>query len=66
MESTKWFQDQRYGDYKVSFIFENELDVKRILMSEPWSFNKHLVVLERYTEDVHLRDLKLDHATFWD
>ena len=26
----------------------------------------NLVVLERYTADVHLRDLKFDHATFWD
>ena len=34
------------------FIFENELDVNRILMSEPWSFDKNLVALQRINEDV--------------
>ena len=64
MASTEWFQDQRQGDHKVLFIFENELHVKRILVSELWSFDKHLVVLQ-WNEDVPLRDLKFDHATFW-
>ena len=46
------FKIRDIGDHKVFFIFENELDFNRILMSEPWSFDKNLVALQRNNEDV--------------
>lgn len=36
------------GEHKVLFIFDNEADVDHILSTEPWSFDKSLVVLEKF------------------
>ena len=34
------------------FTFDNQQEMEKILASEPWSFDKHLVVLQRYEKDV--------------
>ena len=43
--STNGFKIQNQKDHKVHFVFDNLSDVDRILQSQPWSFNKHLVML---------------------
>ena len=53
------------GSHKALFIFDNKDDVDRILSSEPWSFDKYLVVLERYEGQTPLEDLKFDKVSFW-
>ena len=55
LQARNGFKIRDIGDHKVFFIFENELDVNRILMSEPWSFDKNLVALQRNNEDVGKR-----------
>jgi len=59
------FKIQNQGDHKVLFIFDNKPDMERVLSSEPWSFNKFLIVLNRYDNDVLIRDLQFNEATFW-
>lgn len=44
------FRIQKEGDHKILFIFDNKEDVDKILSNGPWSFDKSLVVLQRYTE----------------
>ena len=34
-------------------------------MSEPWSFDKHLIVMQRYDSDSPLQDIKFDRTTLW-
>ena len=41
------------------------MDVTRIIQSKPWCFDKHLVVLEKFEADVHVRELQFNKATFW-
>jgi len=41
------FKIQNFGDHKILFTFNNREDVDRILEGEPWSFDKHLVVMHR-------------------
>ena len=53
------------GDHKVLFVFDNLPDVDRIIQSQPWRFDKHLVVLLRYKNDIPIRDLEFNKATFW-
>ena len=53
------------GSHRVLFVFDNKEDVDHILSNEPWSFDKSLVVLERYDKKTPLDDLKLDKASFW-
>nr|XP_023911268.1 uncharacterized protein At4g02000-like [Quercus suber] len=40
-------------------------DVDRILQNRPWSFGKHLVMLQRYNSDVPVRDLIFKTTLFW-
>ena len=60
----KGFTVSNEGSHKVLFIFEDKEDVDRILSSEPWSFDKYLVILERYERQTPLEDLKFNKASF--
>ena len=33
------------NDHKVLFVFEDEPEVNRIVVGQPWSFDKHLVCI---------------------
>lgn len=55
--STNGFKIRNLGDHIVLFVFKNQGDVDRILLSEPWCFDKHLVVLQRYDSDTSVSDL---------
>lgn len=36
------------GDNHLLFVFELERNVDMVLNGEPWSFDKHLVILKKY------------------
>lgn len=59
------FQIKNLGDNTLLFIFDNPKDVDRVMSSEPWSFNKHLVVVEKYDIDVLIQDACFNKASFW-
>ena len=48
-------------DHVVLFIFDNDTNVKRILKkSQHWSFDRHLVVLQRYDNRSPIKELASD------
>lgn len=53
------------GNHIVHFIFYNKLEVNTILVNEPWSFDKHLMVLQRYDKDTPIEELSFNHTSFW-
>ena len=55
------FKIQNIGYHRILFTFDNKDDVDRILSSEPWSFDKHLVVMHRYDRDMSIQDLKFEN-----
>ena len=59
------FKISNEGGHKVVFTFDEKEDVDRILASEPWSFDKALVVLQRYDKISPLEELNLDKTSFW-
>ena len=59
------FKIQNFGDHKILFTFDNKEDVDRILRSEPWSFDKHLVVMQRYEGETPLEDIKFERTILW-
>jgi len=59
------FKIKRFSDHKLLFTFNNEKDVGRILVSDPWSFDKHLVVIQKYDGSSPLQDIKFDRTTIW-
>ena len=65
MEGAQWFQDSNYWRPYYSFTLDNQKEVERILSSEPWSFDKHLVIMQQYDKDIPVSDVKFDKASFW-
>ena len=47
------------------FVFDNPNDIERILKNQPWSFDKHLVMLQRYSTDCPMRDLVFSKTLSW-
>ena len=47
------------------FTFELEEDVEKVLMGEPWSFDRHLVAFIQYDGSVPVQDLHFDRVSFW-
>ena len=63
--SRNGFSIKNLGEHKHLFIFNNKSNVDRVLRQEPWSFDKHLVVLQQFCKDTPLEDLKLQESSFW-
>ena len=53
------------GNHDVLFIFDSEEEIEKILEGEPWSFNKHLVMIQRYDHTILVRDLVFDRVSLW-
>ena len=59
------FKIKIIGDHLILFSFDSKHDVERILSAEPWSFDKHIMVLTRYDKDTTLKASELKMVPFW-
>lgn len=59
------FKVRNVGNHVVLFIFDNEEEIEKILEGEPWSFNKHSVMIQRYDHTILVRDLVFDNVSLW-
>ena len=59
------FGIRNQGNNTVLFVFDNLADVVKILNSQPWSFDKHLIIMQRYTNDVPVNELAFNKVPFW-
>lgn len=64
-QSINSFEVRKAGDHVLLFVFDNKEEVEKILTNEPWSFDKHLVVLQWYKKDTLVQDLKFDKVSVW-
>ena len=46
------------------FDFKFEVDAVKVLMGEPWTFDRHLVVLERYDGSMPIQNLQFKTTSF--
>ena len=53
------------GDHKILFFFDNKAEADKVIQSEPWTFDKHLIVMKRYDPISSIDELTLDKTTFW-
>nr|XP_023890894.1 uncharacterized protein At4g02000-like [Quercus suber] len=63
--STRGFEVRRAGDHVLLFVFDNKEEVDKILSSAPWSFDKHLVVLQWYDREVPIGAQKFETIPVW-
>ena len=50
---------------RLVFVFEDEADRERVLMGEPWAYDKHLIVLKRIEEEEAIEDVEFNRISFW-
>ena len=47
-------------DFKIK-----ETNAERVLATEPWSFDKHMVIFQRYDFSIPAKQLRFTKLTFW-
>ncbi|XP_075665270.1 uncharacterized protein LOC142634918 [Castanea sativa] len=63
--SSEGFKMRKLDDHLVLFTFKKKEDLEQVFQSEPWCFDKHLVALRHYDQDVSINNLTFDRASFW-
>ena len=63
--SKNGFKVKNLGNHVILFTFDNEEEVDTIMANEPWSFDKHLMVLQRYGKDSIVEELSFNLTHFW-
>uniref|UniRef100_A0A7N2RAU6 DUF4283 domain-containing protein n=1 Tax=Quercus lobata TaxID=97700 RepID=A0A7N2RAU6_QUELO len=63
--STMGFKIRNQNEHRVLFVFDNLGDINRIIQNQPWSFDKHLVMLQRYNLNHPVQDLVFLRTKFW-
>ncbi len=61
----KGFSARDMGNNMVVFTFEDEADMVRVIQSEPWSYDKHLVAFQRVEADTAIEEVECSHVSFW-
>ena len=61
----KDFKIREAGDHILLFVFELETDAKQVLATEPWSFDKHVVIFQRYDFLIPAKQLRFTKLIFW-
>nr|POE61800.1 uncharacterized protein CFP56_59514 [Quercus suber] len=53
------------GNNVLLFEFDLEVDVEKVLQGEPWSFDRHLVNLQRFDGNKLVKELEFRFCSFW-
>nr|POE57305.1 uncharacterized protein CFP56_35163 [Quercus suber] len=61
----KEFKVREAGDHILLFVFELESDAERVLANEPWTFDKHVVLLQRFDGSTPARYLRFTKLKIW-
>ena len=61
----KDFSIRDMGDNKALFMFEDEIDVVRVLQNGHRAYDRSLVICERLETNVPITEVKFSHLLFW-
>lgn len=63
--SKNGFKIKNEGDHVVLFTFDDKCEMEKVFAVEPWSFDKHLMVLQCYNRETDVGDMEFNNVTFW-
>ena len=63
--SKRGFKIKNLGNHIMIFTFDSETEVDTILANAPWSFDKHLMILQKYDGVSKIEDLDFNNTPFW-
>lgn len=53
------------GNNVMLFTFGLEVDAEKVLLGQPWSYDRHLVILQRFDGSKPISELEFKFCTFW-
>lgn len=53
------------GNNVLLLTFDLETDAEKVLLREPWSYNRHLVVLQRFDGSKPAEEIEFHQCKFW-
>ena len=59
------FEIRDVGNHVLLFVFDNKNEAERILATEPWTYDKHLIILSRYDGSCSIQRVKFHTVKFW-
>ena len=63
--SRNGFKVREVGEHIRLFVFNNAEEVDKIMASEPWSFERHLVVLHKLENAVPVHEMAFNTVSLW-
>lgn len=52
------------GENRFFFEFDNEYDLEKVLEHEPWTYGKHLVIMERVVDNIPISAIPFHFMSF--
>ncbi|XP_023888298.1 uncharacterized protein LOC112000407 [Quercus suber] len=59
------FEVSDAGNNVLLIAFELEVDAEKVLHGEPWAFDRHLVVFQKYDGSTPIQELRFTTTNFW-
>ncbi|XP_030969817.1 uncharacterized protein LOC115990093 [Quercus lobata] len=59
------FEIRDVGNHVLLFVFDNEEEAERVLAAEPWTYDKHLIILSRYDGSCSVQKIRFHTVKFW-
>uniref|UniRef100_A0A2N9GDB5 Reverse transcriptase domain-containing protein n=1 Tax=Fagus sylvatica TaxID=28930 RepID=A0A2N9GDB5_FAGSY len=53
------------NDNKLVFVFDDDADRERVMLGEPWAYDKYLIILQRIEEDEAIEEVIFTETSFW-
>ena len=64
-QSRNGFKVKEAGEHIRLFVFDNVEKVDKIMASEPWSFDRHLVILHRLENAILVHEVAFNTVSLW-
>lgn len=58
------FHITNVGDNILLFNFDQEVDAVKVLLGEPWSYDRHLVVIKRFEGKKSIKEVEFNRVKF--
>ena len=63
--SKNGFKIKKENDHVVLFSFDDKSEMEKVIVAEPWSFDKRLMVLQWYSKEMDVDDMEFSKVTCW-
>lgn len=63
--SKNGFKIKKESSHMVLLKFDDKNEMEKVMAAKPWSFDKRLMVLQRYGKETDLGDMEFHKVTFW-